>query len=77
MENSIGRLRLLLAAGVVVALLPLSVAEAAGTYECQYKLKQSQLKSFEKFCDQRRQARAHCWVDTSQVPNYFTCCCVL
>jgi hypothetical protein len=36
MENSVGRLRLLLAAGVVVALLPLSVAEAGGMYECEF-----------------------------------------
>ena len=73
MENSIGRLCLLLAAGVVFALLPLSVAEAK-TY-CQDNLVQSQLKSFEKFCDQRRQVRAHCWVDTTQAPSYFICCC--
>jgi hypothetical protein len=36
MENSIGRLRLLLAAGVVVAPLQVSVAEAGGMYECEF-----------------------------------------
>ena len=36
MENSLGRLRLLLTAGVVLALLPVSVAEAGGMYECEF-----------------------------------------
>ena len=73
MENSIGRLCLLLAAGVVVALLPLGVAEAEERKECRLKLKQSDLRPFEKFCDQRYDGRLHCWA-TSEIPAYFTCC---
>ena len=71
--GSIGRLRLLLAAGVVVALLPLGGAEAK-TY-CQDNLVQSQLRSFESQCTKNNGAQSHCAVNTSKVPSYFRCCC--
>jgi hypothetical protein len=155
MENSIGRSRLLLAAGVVVALLPLGVAEAKdwkpgdpgscpGTWEdgkckrpylceptrcywcyttqggkclacgvpnwpsckgaaggvkllpgasssrplkpsdeskhyhgnyCETHLVQSQLRPFETRCENNPGGQSHCSVNTSKVPNDFTCCC--
>jgi hypothetical protein len=70
--GSIGRLRLLLAAGVVVA-LPLGVAQA--TSYCQENLVQSQLRSFESQCTKNNGAQSHCAVNTSKVPSYFRCCC--
>ena len=73
MDNSITRLSLFLAAGIVIALLPLGVADAK-TY-CQDNLVQSQLRSFEGQCTKNNGAQSHCAVDTSKVPSYFRCCC--
>jgi hypothetical protein len=73
MENSIGRLGLFLAAGIVVALLPLSVAEAKNY--CQDNLVQAQLRSFESQCTKNNGAQSHCAVNISKVPNDFRCCC--
>ena len=78
MRSSLSPIRFLLAAIVtglfiLVALLPLGVAEAK-TY-CQDNLVQSQLRSFESQCTKNSGAQSHCAVNTSKVPSYFRCCC--
>jgi hypothetical protein len=77
MENSIGRLCLLLAAGIVVALLPLSAAVARPRY-CEAHLDQKDLRPFEKHCLANGGDHPHC--EGVFAPNYrphisFTCCC--
>jgi hypothetical protein len=79
MDTSIGRLRLFLAAGNVVALLPFGVAEAKDRLPwtpskpsdesrpryCVQNLVQKDLRGFERRCEVDHLGHPHCSVDTS------------
>ena len=89
MDNSIGRLRLFLAAGIVVAVLPLGVTNAkvlkpsrpsdeTNGYSkdyCKDNLVQKDLGAFERYCTVDHGGHPNCKVDLTKLPSRFRCCC--